>query len=222
MFCSLLIVFPEEMMSKKVTIPREYAVTIIDYCNKDLVPNDNFDPKTEYHSNWFENQFSFVSDQDLKKQLGMAFYQARFIYKLMSALRLPRFKHYGIVKFQIIQYASICEAVITHLVKERFFFQLRLHLKNSPSEKGKKKRSKLRNPNLRDYIDVAIAQGLISSATGDGIKGLYQVRNNVHLLRASKLSYKPKLYEAIDGYNLVKNMIAEIEDFDKVQNSISN
>ena len=41
-----------------------------------------------------------------------AFYQARFMYKLMNALNLPLAKQKGIVKFQIIQYASICEAIL--------------------------------------------------------------------------------------------------------------
>lgn len=183
-------------MKKGALIKRDWVCKIVEYCNKDLVPAGDFDPADEYHSDWFEKQFSFVDNESLRKQLGMAFYQARFLYKLMSALRLPRAKHYGIVKFQIIQYASICEAIIERIVCAKF----KSHLKKS-------------RPSMPDFVDVAVDQGVIGASVGDRIKGLYRTRNNVHLLKAASVSYKPRLIEAKEGYALVKDMISDVRSF---------
>lgn len=181
-------------MKKDILIKRDCVCKIVEFCNRDLIPDNDFDPNDEYHSEWFERQFSFVDNESLRKQLGMAFYQARFLYKLMNALRLPRAKHYGIVKFQIIQYASICEAVIKRIVNAKF----RRHLKGS---------------SMPCFVDVAVDQGVISDSIGNRIKGLYRIRNNVHLLKAASISYKPRLIEAKEGYALVMDMISDVRSF---------
>lgn len=101
-------------------ISKETIVDIIKYCNRDLVPDSSFDHKSQYHSDWFREYFSFLKKGEEAEHLGEAFYQARFIYKIMSALKLPLRKQSGIVKFQIVQYASICEAVMDITIYEFF------------------------------------------------------------------------------------------------------
>ncbi len=95
---------------------------VIRFCNHHLVPDEEYDHMEQYPSEWLEEYFSFIVEEPVKRQLGDAFYQARFIYKLMCGLRLPLAKQRGIVKFQIVQYASICEAAldatITRFYKE--------------------------------------------------------------------------------------------------------
>ena len=192
------------------------AREVVDFCNRDLISDSNFDYKSEYHSEWFDAQFAFVDRDSLRKQLGMAFYQARYIYKLMVALRLTRAKFYGILKFQIIQYASICEAVIKYVVDSKFKKELKPRLLVVPPDqckKCKKRKKRYRNGTMADFTDVAVAQGVISAEVGDRIRGLYKVRNNVHLLTAADIGYKPTLREAIEAYTLVKDMLSDVRSF---------
>ena len=103
-----------------MSLPQEIIAEVISFCNRDLVPDENFDAQNQFHSEWFRQYFCFLKNDNLEKHLGDAFYQARFVYKLMNALKLPMLKNKGIVKFQIIQYASICEAILDATIEKYF------------------------------------------------------------------------------------------------------
>ena len=83
---------------------------VLNYCKRDL-PQDH---------NWYINEFYFIKDQALQESLAREFYTARYIYKLMEALFLEDFELHAHLKFQIIQYASIYEAVINYLLLNNF------------------------------------------------------------------------------------------------------
>ena len=96
-----------------MTLDKKIITQVIGFCNRDLVPDEQFKSgATPYPIDWFSDYFSFLENPKLQKYLGEAYYQARFLYKLMNGLRLPIAKHRAIVRFQIIQYASICEAIL--------------------------------------------------------------------------------------------------------------
>ncbi len=80
------------------------------YCKADL-PGD---------LRWHVDQFSFIADIELQKRLARAFYSARYIAKLMEALFASQDEIHAFVKFQIMQYASIFEAVISNLLWNRY------------------------------------------------------------------------------------------------------
>src|SRR6476469_4576691 len=83
---------------------------INDYCKRDL-PGD---------INWHINQFDFIDNVDLRNKIGRAFYSARVISKLMEGLYVAGEDIHPFVKFQIIQYASIYEAVTTYLLWNKY------------------------------------------------------------------------------------------------------
>ena len=62
------------------------------------------------------NEFRFIPEGELRKRLGRAFYTARYIYKLGEALSVSGDEQHAFVKFQIMQYASIYEAVVSNLL----------------------------------------------------------------------------------------------------------
>lgn len=103
-----------------MTLEKKTITDVIRFCNRDLVPDSNFKRADIFHSEWFTLYFSFIGNTAVENQLGDAFYQARFMYKLMNALHLPLAKQKGIVKFQIVQYASICEAVLDMAISKFF------------------------------------------------------------------------------------------------------
>ena len=95
-----------------MALDKKLITQVIGFCNRDLVPDEQFKSgATPYPINWFTDYFSFLENTQITNNtLARLTYQARFLYKLMNGLRLPIAKHRAIVRFQIIQYASICEA----------------------------------------------------------------------------------------------------------------
>ena len=70
-------------------ISRNTIIDIIKCCNRDLVPDYSVDPRKQHHSDWFQEYFSFLKKEKESIYLGEYFYQERFIYKIMFALRCP-------------------------------------------------------------------------------------------------------------------------------------
>ena len=82
---------------------------VLNYCDRDL-PN----PK------WFADYFNFIDSEPLKQRLASEFYSARYVYKLGEGLAVGGERLQAHVKFQIVQYASIYEAIIIHLLWSKF------------------------------------------------------------------------------------------------------
>lgn len=214
---------------------------VISYCNRDLVPDTAFNAQDQYHSQWFEDYFSFLNNKSLSQHLGEAFYQARFIYKLMSALNLPVAKQKGIIKFQIIQYASICEAILDFTIEafhkdealtcfsstEFIKFQNALSISTKISYeneelvlcKPKIKKGDLKRTRVDFKSNFAVGKG-ISDKMKNELCELYDLRNNVHILKASNGNYTPRLYEARNAFHLMQNFIEEIKTFFAGQSTV--
>ena len=80
------------------------------YCKRDL-PGD---------LQWHVDQFGFIENTELRKRLGRAFYSARYVAKLMEALLAAGDEVHPFIKFQIMQYASIYEAVVVNLLWTKY------------------------------------------------------------------------------------------------------
>ena len=80
-------------------MPLEAATrdAILEYRRRDL-PGD---------LDWHVNEFGFIDNVELRKRLGRAYYAARYVGKLMEALRATGDELHTFIKFQILQYASI-------------------------------------------------------------------------------------------------------------------
>jgi hypothetical protein len=164
------------------------------YCVKDL-PGDLA---------WHVDQFHFVADVELKKRLGRAFYTARYLSKLMEALRAPGDEIHPFVKFQIMQYASIYEAVLTFLLWTRYkehpeVRALCTHKSYKPVAALGSATSMLfgeeklftcvyRDTNtprnsipFKDKVDCAVRIGLVDPAYSEDMKKTYELRNLAHI-----------------------------------------
>ena len=218
-----------------MALSKDTITNVIGFCNRDLVPDQNFDPKNQYHNQWFVSYFDFLSEPSVASQLGDAFYQARFMYKLMNALNLPLAKQKGIVKFQIVQYASICEAVLDMAIikyfkedAEKNFSVLELvKYPNAVSTdtkitcggtplilcKTKEKKGDLKRTRVDFKTKYAVSKGLISQSTKTLVDSLYDLRNNIHILKAARSQYTSKLREAKDAFMLMQTFVEEIKDY---------
>ncbi len=156
------------------------------------------------------------------------------MYKLMSALRLPLAKQRGIVKAQIIQYASICEAVLDIAIEKYYKdeaekqFEVTEYKNTSALSKTtkitvngceafvctqKKIKGSLKRTRMDYKTGFAAQKGLISGDVKAAFDNLYDLRNNIHILKAVGNSYTPKLREAKDAYLLMKKLVGEIKAF---------
>lgn len=218
-----------------MALPKETIKEVIKFCNRDLVPDQQFNPDSQFHSEWFVSYFSFLSNPTVEAQLGDAFYQARFMYKLMNALNLPLAKQKGIIKFQIVQYASICEAVLDMAItkyflqdaEERFSVTELVKYSNAISAdtkitcggtplvlcKTKKKKGDLKRTRVDFKTKYAVEKGIISQSTKDSVDALYDLRNNIHILKAANSQYTPKLREAKDAFVLMQAFVDEVHNF---------
>lgn len=218
-----------------MALEKETIKDVIRFCNRDLVPDPDFRPADQFHNDQFIQYFSFIGNSAVETQLGDAFYQARFMYKLMSALRLPLAKQKGIVKFQIVQYASICEAVLDVAISN--FFKEDAEEKFSVSEfvkvpnalavdvritqgdtnlllcKTKKKKGDLKRTRIDFKTKYAVEKGLLLQATKESFDSLYNLRNNIHILKAANSQYRPKLKEAKEAFILMQTFVGEIKAY---------
>ena len=218
-----------------MALPYSTIAEVIRHCNRDLVPDSQFNPNTTYHSDWFQDYFQFLNMPKEAEHLGDAFYQARFIYKIMNALQLPLSKQRGFVKFQIIQYASICEAIMDITINRFFKVEAEKYFsvaeyrpyQNALSEKTKikyddtplyickeyTKKGVLKRTRVDFKTKFAVEKGIISASIKNQLDNLYDQRNNVHILKAVSQKYQPTLDEARTAFLLMEDFVLEVKQF---------
>ena len=219
-------------------LSKEVIVDVIKHCNNGIVPDAKYNcNRQQFESAWFEDYFNFIDETGLRTQLGDAFYQARFMYKIMSNLKLSLAKYKGIVKFQILQYASICEAVLDYTISKFFkdeaetFFAvnelkkdgnaLASDVKISKSGKTlylcyeKTNKGILKRTRADHKSKFAVDKGIISEAIKCRFDQLYDLRNNIHILKAAETGYIPKLKEAKEAFLLMQEFVDSVKDFFK-------
>lgn len=208
---------------------------VVSCINRDIVPDKYYDRNTCHISAWFEKYFSFLRNPNLEKHLGEAFHQSRLLYKTMIALRLPQGKMRGFVKFEIIQYAAICEAIIDYSIEH--FFKADAEIAFCKIEyskcsdvltsettithdgeniflcRAKKKKVPLKCVRITERLDLVVRKNLISTPIRDRIENLYDTRNNVHILKAAMSNYIPKITEAKEAFLLMQDFVNEVKKF---------
>lgn len=197
--------------------------TIDAYCKRDL-PGD---------LQWHVDQFSFVTDDELRKRLGRAFYSARYIGKLMEALFASGDEGHAFVKFQVMQYASIYEAVISLLLWSTYKDHsevtiLQTHKSYKPvSALGSQTTMKFGNEELfpcvyrdtrtpkhsipfRDKVDCAVRIGLVDAAYAGDIKRIYELRNLAHIETEAKKQIDVEIEQSRTAYRRMKPFLETI------------
>lgn len=209
--------------------------TVVRCCNEKLISDANFDIEKDYPAEWFKNLFSFLNNEKLKEHLGDEFYQTRFLCSLMQTLSLPMSKNKGIVKFQIIQYASICEALLNFTLEQYFKEEFETtfaattysEAKDSLSAltkityngtplficRSKKEKAKISFTSTPVKAEFALQKGILTEKTKKDYCDLYDLRNNTHILKATAIDYYPKIKEARDAYELTYRFIDEIRTY---------
>lgn len=66
---------------------------------------------------------------------------------------------------------------------------------------------------MNQKTEYAYKKGMISDDSKQIIDQLYDMRNNVHILKAVKTNYAPKKHEAKDAYSLMIQVVSELKSF---------
>lgn len=153
---------------------------------------------------WYIDYFSFIDDQQLMTKLAHEFLATQYMYKIFEGLKANEWLQVAQVKMQIIQYASIYEAVIHHLLFKHMSFhpnvqalQKQQVLKRISVSKelnelwhdGKKIITTYQAFEVRDIAKVRFDEkarvfqdlGFINESLANDIILLYSHRNAVHL-----------------------------------------
>jgi hypothetical protein len=153
---------------------------------------------------WYLEQFQFIQDLELQKRLARAYYAARYMSKLLEALFASGNEMHPFVKFQILQYASIYEAVVVYLLWNRYQHtkevdDLQHHFaltKVSGFAKDAKltvageeaviavthrKKTPRTSIPFRDKVDCAVKIGFVGTAYCEDLKKIYALRNLAHI-----------------------------------------
>lgn len=172
---------------------------ILQYCDRDLASDTQV-----------MQMFDFIDNERLKERVISEYKAARYIYKLGEALSVESDKLHPHVKFQIVQYASIYEALIVYFLWEKYpdhdaVTSIEFHttfrkaaampssiqLLTSAGEditlciEARQKTSRV-SIKFDDKVDAAVKIGFLDGELGEEIKSLYKLRNAIHLESALK------------------------------------
>lgn len=92
-----------------MAFPVEVQIAVSTYVEKHL-PNDDF----------YQSYFFFISDEDLRNRLEEELKAARYIYKMLEGMQATDWLLVAQSKVQILQYASIYEAVLHHVLLNNY------------------------------------------------------------------------------------------------------
>jgi hypothetical protein len=211
----------------------EVRSLVSEYCKRDL-PGD---------MQWHIDQFGFIADAELRTRLGRAFYSARYIAKLYEGLWATGGDEHAFLKFQIIQYASIYEAVISNLLWGRYagnpeVLKLQTHKAYKkvsafgqlvsmrygdelvyPCVYRDAKTNKNSIP-FKDKVDCAVRIGFVDAQYAEDIKHTYYLRNLAHIESEAEKLIEVELADAKNGYWRMKPFLETISRRIAVDNTV--
>ena len=204
-------------------LPEEERLRVLKYCAKHIEPD-----------NWFRTQVQYVTDALLIEEMNLAFYSARHMEKLGEALAVKDEKRHPHLKFQIVQYASIYEAIIAHLLFNRYkdheavksIRAEKEYVKVSDVSKAVKdqegnylvfctKKVIERDPihiRFENKLKAAEKIGIILPALRPELLSLYKTRNAVHLEAAARNSVIYEAKQAKKAYMRLKPFLRRIQE----------
>ena len=206
---------------------------------KHIEPDKNPSSITKKGYDWFYEYFSFIEEVKIREQLAQSFYQARYVHKLLVALRLSDREMYPFILLELFEYASIFEALtdyviekkykesedfqslctVTELVKSASFNHKngQLFFKKSDTETEelifahyKIKKLQLRDIRFSDRIDYLSKKIVLSKSDLENIKKIYDGRNHIHLLKAAADDFMPNPKETAKAFRIVRRFIESV------------
>lgn len=214
-------------------LPEQERIRVLEYCERHIEPE-----------NWFRTQVQFVTDAQLVEEMNLAFYSARHMEKLGEALAVKDGKRHPHLKFQIVQYASIYEAIIVHLLFHRYgnheavtkiraekeYVRVSDVSKAVVDKEGDhlvfcKKKVVKRDPihiRFENKLKAAENIGIVLPALRPELLALYKTRNAVHLEAAARNSVTYEAKQATIAYKRLKPFLRHVQELVAREDAAAN
>lgn len=168
-------------------------------------------------------EFAHVRDGKLRKALAQVLYGARWIYKLGLVTLVRNEERAAHVRAQIVDYAAICEALLSYVVGyaiDHGHTKGNAHHWSNPDERvaAKKKpipwerwsaESNLRRQSMWWHARIAREFGIITDACFNDLDWLREERNAVHIRQKVALGETAYLGESRKAFNVLNECIRQ-------------
>lgn len=183
-------------------------------------------------------RFDFIDDQSLRERLAQEFYIARYAAKMQEALAFDEnsFELLGHLKFQIIQYAGIYEAVISYLLMNKFpthpsvlnlgsrieyrkvdALSASTQIQHNGEEVFLCRKASVKEPwayvKFEDKLKAAKEIGFLSNSIRTTIIETYKLRHSVHIEKAVKDEIAFELEQCRQAYLVMQDFTNGIKLF---------
>jgi hypothetical protein len=225
----------------RATVSQECIDELLAFVNKHIEPDEK--PGEAVHSgyDWFYEYFSFIPEEQLRSQLAQAYYQSRYIHKLLVALRLEGQERIPFLLLQLLEYASLYEALTDYLIQFKYLdssdfadkrvkreikkrqelnpaTSMLLHEKDGAQDRVRvffayEKEIKLELRDIRFSDRIAFVSSKISLSNHDAryIEKIYDLRNHIHILKAAEREFEPDHNDVAEAFKIFKRFVTAVK-----------
>jgi hypothetical protein len=202
----------EPVLDRPKVIQEKFGQNIIDtitqFARQDLDTVAELESKYLFH----------VSDSQLRTILAETLYGARWLYKLGLALLVKDAEQMAHVRAQMIDYCSVCEGVLSdaimHSIKQnyisgsKYLYSDVVNLRHPITWTASNTSSKIKERNLKWFIEVAFEEGIIDLNLYNNLEWLRKQRNAVHL---RSRTFKAYLGKSRYAFNYMKDLFVQTQ-----------
>lgn len=164
-----------------------------------------------------KDTFSYVTDPKLRLTLSQVFYGSRWMYKLGLALLVANEERAAHIRAQIVDYASIAEALLSHCIKHALkagHTSGDAHEWRDPDTRSKPLRwrpatidTTLRRQSFWWLVRVAKDFAIIDSSLADDLQWLREERNLVHVRERAAVGSQAYLNQSKKAFDILLETI---------------
>lgn len=162
------------------------------------------------------NYFNHVGDGGLRTTLAETMYGARWLYKLGLALLVKDAEQLAHVRAQILDYASICEGLLSDMIRHAITSGHTKGAKYAVNSRGQAINwaagvsTKLSKQNFFWMIEVAEEEGILTAALAVRLQNLRKERNTIHL---RSRTYNAYIGVSRSAFNVLTDTIDQTRDW---------
>lgn len=164
------------------------------------------------------SEFSHIADAELRSALAAAFYGVRWIYKLGLALLTKNEERAAHIRAQIVDYASIVEALLSYHVERAIDkgiakgrqYQFKLTGQQQPiTWRPGQTATILRKQSFWWLVEVSREFGVIRPKHADDLHWLREERNAVHIRQRVAVGSQAYINQSKRAYELVSEAVRQ-------------
>jgi len=211
---------------------------VMRFINRHIEPDEKPEEKTHTGYDWFYEYFSFVPEPNIREHFAQAYYQSRFVHKLLIALKLSGRESMPLLLLQLFEYASLYEALTDYLIERKFEsssdfkpYKVVKEIRKYPALNSnswrlifhkdeidepiffayeKDKSLQLRDIRFSDRIRYLGKKIGLTDPDATYIAKIYDLRNHIHLLKAADDNFVPSHEDCKKAFRILRKFIENV------------